>query len=139
MTKPLPKNPDRVTPPVAQLGTAGVLLAGLARVLIDRYVDPADREFWWNLFQTVVVPGIPLVLAFVGALQARRNVTPILKGDHPRNNHGELLVPEARHDTARGYPPPDPETFRDEPTRAQMQQKYPRVDKRGIDRERPDL
>jgi hypothetical protein len=99
-------NPDRASPPVAQLGLAGVVLAGITRALIDRYVDPADRELWWNLFQTIVVPGVALLFAWIGAKRAKRNVTPILtdKGDVPRDLDGNDLAP-ASHNPSTGYPP----------------------------------
>ncbi len=123
------QNPDRVSPPVAQLGFAGVVLAGIARALIDRYVDPADRELWWNIFQTIVLPGIVLAFAWIGAQRAKRNVTPIRTdlGDTPRNLDGDPLEP-AGHGPAQGYP-------RTTEEQAEQLQRYPRVDRRGVDRE----
>lgn len=85
-------NPDRVTPPVVVGGALGAVAAGLARALIDRYVDPADAELAWSAFQTVVVPVLPAVGAWLGGLWARRDVTPVTRDATPRNLEGEELL-----------------------------------------------
>lgn len=98
-------NKDRVTPPVLAGGAAGVVIAGVARALIDRYVNPVDRDVYWNLFSTVIVPAIPVVLAWLGAQKAKRDVTPILPGDQPRNLEGEDLKPASHRGPGSGYQP----------------------------------
>jgi hypothetical protein len=86
-------NPDKVSPPVVGGGLAGLLVAAVARVLIDRYVNPVDREEWWNLFQTILVPALPAIGAWLGGLRAKRDVTPITPDATPRNQAGDELFP----------------------------------------------
>jgi hypothetical protein len=98
-----PENKDHVSPPVIAGGVLGLLVAGLARALIDRYVDPADREQWWNLFQTVLVPALPAVGAWLGGLRARRDVTPVTIDATPRDLEGRELAARD-HGPKGGYP-----------------------------------
>jgi hypothetical protein len=98
-------NPDKVSPPVVGGGLLGLLVAGLARALIDRYVNPVDREEWWNLFQTILVPALPAIGAWLGGLRAKRDVTPITDDATPRDQQGNELGPVS-HTPSMGYPPP---------------------------------
>lgn len=90
---PYQQNPDRISPQVIGGGLAGAVVAAVARALIDRYVNPADQEQAWNAFQTVVVPLLPAVGAWLGGLRAKRDVTPIRPGDLPRDQAGNALAP----------------------------------------------
>ncbi|HTE69341.1 MAG TPA: hypothetical protein VK942_11375 [Actinomycetes bacterium] len=99
-----PANPDKVSPKVVGGGLLGLLVAGLARALIDRYVDPVDREQWWNLFQTIVVPALPAIGAWLGGLRAKRDVTPITPDAIPRNLDGDALVPVVSRPTRAARP-----------------------------------
>ncbi len=102
---PYAQNPDRVSPPVVAGGLAGVILAGVVRALIDRYVNPADAEVYWNVFQTAIVPALPAIGAFIGArFKARNDVTPVKPGDQPRAQDGTPLQPSG-HTPSTGYPP----------------------------------
>ena len=102
------QNPDRVTPPVVTAGGAGLVLAVAARSIIDRYVDPADRELWWNLTQAALFL-LPLVGAWIGArFKARNDVTPVKPGDTPRDQDGNTLYVSADVERRRLDPMPGP-------------------------------
>jgi hypothetical protein len=106
MSPPYTQNPDRVTPPVLSGGSAGLVVAVAVRSVIDRYVDPAERELWWNVAQAVLFL-LPLVGAWVGArFKARNDVTPVRPGDTPRDQQGNALAPVS-HTPSTGYPPPE--------------------------------
>jgi hypothetical protein len=91
---PYQQNPDRISPQVIGGGLAGAVVAAVARALIDRYVNPADQEQAWNAFQTVIVPLLPAIGAWLGGLRAKRDVTAIRidKGDTPRDQAGNALT-----------------------------------------------
>jgi hypothetical protein len=99
-----PPNPDKITPPVVGGGLLGLLVAGLARALIDHYVDPSSRDAWWSAFQTVIVPALPAIGAWLGGLRAKRDVTPITPGAIPRNLDGDALVPVVSRPTRAARP-----------------------------------
>jgi hypothetical protein len=86
-------NPDKVSPPVVGGGVAGLVVAAVARALIDRYVNPADADQAWNIFQTVIVPLLPAVGAWLGGLRAKRDVTPVTADAVPRDLDGRVLAP----------------------------------------------
>jgi len=98
-----PTNPDKVTPPVVGGGALGLVLAVAVRSIIDRYVDPADQELWWNLFQVALFL-LPLVGAWLGGLRAKRDVTPITADATPRDRDGNVLEPVS-HTPSTGYLP----------------------------------
>jgi hypothetical protein len=86
-------NPDKVSPPVIGGGVAGLVVAAVARALIDRYVNPADADQAWNIFQTVIVPLLPAVGAWLGGMRAKRDVTPVTADAVPRDLDGRVLAP----------------------------------------------
>ena len=97
-------NPDKITPPVLSGSGAGLVLAVAVRSLIDRYVNPADRELWWNLAQAALFLA-PLIGAWLGGLRAKRDVTPITPDATPRDQDGRELQPVDHRTEASGYPP----------------------------------
>ena len=91
----IPSNPDKITTPVVGGGALGLVLAVAARSIIDRYVDPADQEVWWNLFQVALFL-LPVIGAWLGGLRAKRDVTPITADATPRDRQGNVLAPAPR-------------------------------------------
>jgi hypothetical protein len=104
-------NPDKVSPPVVGGGLLGLVVAAVARALIDRYVDPADADEYWNIFQTLIVPALPAIGAWLGGLRAKRDVTPITADAIPRNLAGDALVPVVSRPTRVARPGERPRRF----------------------------
>jgi len=125
----LPKNKDRISPWIlAGVGIGAVLLAAAA-VIFDANVSREDIGAWADVLLYV----LGIVGAGGGALaaaqRAKQGVTPIGPDDTPQDAKGRRLVPVV-HDEEAGYP-------RSAEEQAEQLQRYPRVDKRGVDREPP--
>jgi hypothetical protein len=110
-------NPDKISPPVVGGGVVGLVVAAVARALIDRYVDPADADQAWNIFETVIVPLLPAIGAWLGGLRAKRDVTPITPDAIPRNLAGDALVPVVSQPTRAARPDERPRRMPDYPDR----------------------
>lgn len=130
---PAPLNKDRVTPPIISRATILGILGVLAALGINLNISEsqagalADTLLW-------LLPLLGTLAGTVwGALQARKNVTPLGSGDKPRDLDGGVLV---RSD---GQPLVSERHSRDELAEQLEEQPRlrPRVDRRGVDRD-PD-
>jgi hypothetical protein len=100
-----PHNPDKVSGPVVGASALGLVLAAAIRSIIDRYVDPADRDMWWNIAQVALFL-LPVIGAWLGGLRAKGQVTPVTPDATPRDLDGNELAPVS-HRPSTGYPPPE--------------------------------
>jgi hypothetical protein len=115
---PPPRNTDRVTPPVLTRAAIVGLVGVAAAFGLDLNISEEQAGVLSDL-SLVLLPLLATLAGSVwGALRAREGVTPIGPNDTPRNADGVELVPGS-HAPTTGYP-----------------RKAPRVDRRGIDRDR---
>ena len=131
-TSPTPANPDRVARPVGLAAVAGLVLAALGNALLDGAIDPEEQHQLLTNGVNLALAAVPALLAWLAARRARGNVTPILPGDHPQDLDGTPLKP-AGHGPAQGYPRVDP----DPGDTDELLKPWPRVDRRGVDRDPP--